>query len=920
MTTYNKQEYLKNIIRRSEDEAGRDSAEDMDIRRHNTRVYEYLCRLEEAKRWCEDNGCTKTASLDEFEEEMRKGVILAQLAQGFASECVKKIFISDTLQYRHTDNINYFLNALEAISFPRVFMFETFDLYDKRNFPKVIYCLHALAHYLERAGKTIKIRSLAGKISFTEEEVLKKEMEINNLGANMPTFDDIKERMNTNINIEQSKNVLRAFCHYKISKQSSCTHTKKSSSEVSEDSMSRKAMEQILKKKLKALVWERSFDDIIYQKKVSVHTLRRFLPFFFKQSEEMEKEREIEQLHTEIIKKRKVIFDLESYLEEIKMKITLLTDNKVTLSNIVVTRPLNYVLSYLPIRSENYRVFQRIFYVLQNEPVYIATILSNLDEDDIDDFVLTMVLPLFSFIQGRREEFLMSRLIDFVLKDDSGYRMSTRLVVNVFRKSKEGLELERNLLKFIKKLGSCNTEDLAERIAGHLADVLKSAPLYLRRFFAMLDGVSAASLFLDEFAATYFVSPELYDSELSSLKKESYKLLQLVKSTFTVDPCLDSKAFELEHAHNAYGPHIYTYSDNKKPVLYLTTEECNSFLETLAKNLKLTEKDPLHQVICRAVPFEHSEYLIPFYLNDPELLSSENSENLAITNFINRTKQKVLFILSVSEGRNIREMLYSISDKEVALFEKQLPFFRDYNLDSSCRGEDQDASCTESAFDGSQVPKAGSECPGRYGLMQFKNMLLEDLSYLESKQVISSFDDILSMLAQDIITLKLMSNERSTELALNKKTKANLERKVGYLTAKAKAYEEYLASFASKLVAKKKTGFFGLENDFKREGKSSLYGTYKYTAGRLKAKGVLVGIKETDSSLFGSVYFYLICNDPLVFQIEMFIKDRMVGSDSVRIDELLKMKCYGVKTVDVCRLAEFCVEGFIDLINDKYME
>ena len=48
------------------------------------------------------------------------------------------------LQYRHSDNINYFFDALEVVRLPQIFLFETTDLYEKKNIPKVIYCIHAL--------------------------------------------------------------------------------------------------------------------------------------------------------------------------------------------------------------------------------------------------------------------------------------------------------------------------------------------------------------------------------------------------------------------------------------------------------------------------------------------------------------------------------------------------------------------------------------------------------------------------------------------------------------------------------------------------------------------------------------------------------------------------------------------------------
>ena len=907
MTMYNKQEYFKNMIGRTEDDKSGISAEEMDLMRQNTRIYEYLCRLEEAKQWCEDSGCTKTGSLDDFEEEMRKGVILADLARIFAPECVKKVFVADELQYRHTDNINYFLEGLASVAFPKVFLFETFDVYDKKNIPRVIYCLHALAHYLERLGKGARMKSLAGKVEFTEEEVLRKEMEITDLGVKLPVFADIKSEVDSNMRTRQAEDTLRTFCKYKIDDSG------EQKRETCQKEVPREDLETTLRTKMRALVWERSFDDIIYQKKVSVHTLKRFLPFFFRQSEEMEKEKEIEQLHSEIIRKRKTVFDLEAYLEEIKIKVTLLTDNKVTLSNIVVTRPLSYAMSYLPMNTENYRTFQKVFYVLQNDPFYLFTVINILSDEELGDFVARIVLPLFSFVQGKREEFLVSKLVDFVLKNESPEKpVSKKIVMEIFRKSKEGMETEVALLSFVRQLGSDTAENVAEKAFCYARDLLPGAPLYLRKFFASLSEKELSGAFLDELIAPYFLSPELYDAGLLSLKKEAVGVLQLVRKRMEKSASLGSEVLgpvtDIPSARTRLGD-LSTYADGKKSVLYLSTAECNNFLEVLLKGLEVDEKDPFQATLSTAVPFEHSEYLIPFYLNDPELLKKQSDENIALTNFINKTKQKILLVLSISEGRNLREMLCNTEKKEIALFEKHLPVFRDYELDNDSRDETNND--TESNLS-QRYGAPGAECYS--GLSQFKAVLLKDLAYLESKDVISSTEDILSMLAQDIITLKLMSEERSAELSLNRRTKCNLEKKIGYLNTKAKAYEEYLHSFAAKLVTKKRRTFF--ERNFAREEKESLYGSYKYSAQRLRAKGVLL----KDFSHLGRAHFYFLCNDPLVLSVEVFAKERLLGSEDVRIDDLLKMRCYGTKATKICGLADFSVQGLIEFINEKYMD
>ena len=57
-------------------------------------------------------------------------------------------FDTNGLHFRHTDNINYFLKAAKSIGLPEDFQPETTDIYDKKNMPRVIFGIHALAHLL----------------------------------------------------------------------------------------------------------------------------------------------------------------------------------------------------------------------------------------------------------------------------------------------------------------------------------------------------------------------------------------------------------------------------------------------------------------------------------------------------------------------------------------------------------------------------------------------------------------------------------------------------------------------------------------------------------------------------------------------------------------------------------------------------
>lgn len=176
------------------------SAQDMDAERHKNISYQYLCHLEEAKNWMEACINEELPEAGDLEEELRHGVYLAKLAHFFAPETVplRRIYDPDLARYRshgltfrHTDNINYFLKALEKIKLPSIFYPETTDVYDRKNMPRVVFCLHALSLYLFRLGIAPQIQNLYGKVNFSEEVMQAMMKELSKYGCQLPQFGKI---------------------------------------------------------------------------------------------------------------------------------------------------------------------------------------------------------------------------------------------------------------------------------------------------------------------------------------------------------------------------------------------------------------------------------------------------------------------------------------------------------------------------------------------------------------------------------------------------------------------------------------------------------------------------------------------------------------------------------------------------------
>ncbi|KAJ2884616.1 iqgap- protein [Coemansia aciculifera] len=184
-----------------------------DLERQNLAAYEYLCHVCEAKEWMEACIAEELPGIATIEDSLRDGVALAKLAQKFCPEAVGKIYQSPAdsgatpqissgvrrrFVFKYTDNINFFLRAIRQVRLPRLFHFELTDLYDRKNMPRVIYCLHALSHFLLKMGIAPEMQDLVGRLEFSDAQLAQTQAELDTLGLNVPSFhridSDIGER------------------------------------------------------------------------------------------------------------------------------------------------------------------------------------------------------------------------------------------------------------------------------------------------------------------------------------------------------------------------------------------------------------------------------------------------------------------------------------------------------------------------------------------------------------------------------------------------------------------------------------------------------------------------------------------------------------------------------------------------------
>ncbi|KTG04050.1 hypothetical protein cypCar_00004318, partial [Cyprinus carpio] len=148
-----------------------------------------------------------------LEEGLRNGVYLAKLGNFFAPNVVslKRIYDREQTRYkatglhfRHTDNIIQWLNAMTDKGLPKIFYPETTDIYDRKNMPRCIYCIHALSLYLFKLGLAPQITDLYGKVAFTEEEINNMKIELEKYNIQMPAFSKIGGILANELSVDEA--------------------------------------------------------------------------------------------------------------------------------------------------------------------------------------------------------------------------------------------------------------------------------------------------------------------------------------------------------------------------------------------------------------------------------------------------------------------------------------------------------------------------------------------------------------------------------------------------------------------------------------------------------------------------------------------------------------------------------------------
>ncbi|GLV43638.1 uncharacterized protein CBL_07035 [Carabus blaptoides fortunei] len=119
----------------------------------------------------------------DYEDVLKNGIVLCNLINKIAPGSVKKIQSKGT-NFQLMENIQRFQAAVKKYGVPEEEIFQTADLFEKRNIPQVTLCLYALARMTQKHpeynGPAMGPKMAdKNERTFTEEQLRAHEGELN---------------------------------------------------------------------------------------------------------------------------------------------------------------------------------------------------------------------------------------------------------------------------------------------------------------------------------------------------------------------------------------------------------------------------------------------------------------------------------------------------------------------------------------------------------------------------------------------------------------------------------------------------------------------------------------------------------------------------------------------------------------------
>jgi len=209
-----------------------------------------------------------------------------------------------------------------------------------------------------------------------------------------------------------------------------------------------------------------------------VSTIQKFLHLLDDSDKDFDEELELERLKQQVVVQIRDNSERERAVNTLDIKIALLIKNRTTLDDVVETTkkyskkllkrdPADHEQNLKSLDKEarqRLEAYQHLFYLLQTEPKYLASLIFQLKKKDkVQKFIETIVLTLYGYAQNDREEYLLLNLfkhaieyeMDGVMEPQDllrGNPVFIKLVVQYTRGAKERQFLRDLLQPLIKEV------------------------------------------------------------------------------------------------------------------------------------------------------------------------------------------------------------------------------------------------------------------------------------------------------------------------------------------------------------------------------------------------------------------------------------------------------------------------------------
>ncbi|KAI4292298.1 hypothetical protein PAPHI01_1572 [Pancytospora philotis] len=941
----------KNVITRTNLGVVPTTAEQMDERRRNTVVLDYLRKLDEAKQWIEGE-LGASMELSAFIDALPRGELLADVARRFDGGITGRVHRSEKKEYMHTDNINMFLDWLGRVKLSRHFFFEVIDLYDAKDIPKVIYCIHGLAHFLRMRGMTGGISRSVRVFSEADEALV---------GADMSKiegrcYDDIENRLAS----EEEEPALPAADFSAGAAAPVCLNKTLTGQRAS-----------VIRQFARTFLLAGLFRAVRSADYATVPAIRRFLRYDANTDEE---ERMLEESSRAIFEKFKDNFVMQEEKDGLLRAVRLLLENQSRLRGIEVEGS--------PVAND-YRIFKRVVYNLIHDYELVYQILQAgyelplrmfYQDDRVGDYHFAKLTEHVYEKHGEEramqlasQHFATSRVFrtltqlfangassQFILNPvevhDAVYSSSDRRVLRD-EAIKDPLVVEE-----IVRRGRFVQSFLGERL-----EYLRKIDLpYYARIFVRHSGfyeefIEKAVLLSDSFVVAELIKYIFYSRQLfvGDVRKDENGDLVYYESKMDrtrhfdlsdYSPLRDwleadrHKSFHTDFVER----HAPAESANSAVLDEAVADECvqletsldeiNSLIIVLKENIALMggvmsslvakmtllKQQPSDAVLVSvAYPGADSCVVDSIYQDSAEGNGAHTASTVvalepspkqgaapahrSCTTPSNIMKQRFVlkldtqFIDLESDAQfAIAGILNSLKGRIVLL------------ISLSTAQTLQAILKTTSEAERAKFRDYSHICGDIEAL---KQSVVEDLEFLSSKRIISSasgYQSVLNMIANDIG--KPVSSRRHA-LSLNSDTLDALFKKGIFLRQELDSLYAYFQALSSKMVTNKSGCIFN-----RQCAPFSAYGTYRYP---LAVLNPLI-FEDLDISSFK---FTISMEQPLVFSLAVSLLDQHWDSfNNIRFDELLRLREDGVPCFDCNGAMSLNVNNLISIINEQYIK